>query len=141
MTAARRESSRREGGLALAPLVAVALIVGLLAAIVIPLYIDQNKKARDTAAKSDLTAVAESIRAAVEEGQVDPPTLAVSGTSVTLDGKAVATLSPGVVLGSLQWVSFDDWCIDLIQPAGKHSAKPGYKFEGPDGETKTGQCT
>lgn len=120
---------------------AVAAIVGLLAAIAIPLYLDQVKRGHDAEAKSDLNAVAAGIGAAVAEDQTEAPLLVVSGDSVTLDGQTIATLSPGVVLGELQWVGADDWCIDATHPDGKHAASPGYKYEGPDGDTKAGQCS
>lgn len=128
-------------GLAWRKLLAVAAIVGLLAAIVIPLYFDQVKRGHDAEAKSDLNAVAAGIGAAVGADQTESPSLVVSGTSVTLDGETIATLSPGVVLGELQWVSPDEWCIDARDLEGKHAESPGYKFEGPDGDTKTGQCS
>ncbi|PKQ19086.1 MAG: hypothetical protein CVT68_00380 [Actinobacteria bacterium HGW-Actinobacteria-8] len=120
---------------------AVAAIVGLLAAIAIPLYLDQVKKGRDTRTQSNLNAVVAGIGAAVSADQPEAPSLAVSGTIVTLNGETIATLSPGVVLGELEWVGPEEWCIDARDPDGKHAASPGYKFEGPDGDTKTGQCS
>jgi type II secretory pathway pseudopilin PulG len=122
-------------------LLAIAAIVGLLAAIAVPLYLDQGKKGHDSQTQSDLNAVAASIGAAANADQTEAPSLAVSGTVVTLNGETIATLSPGVVLGELQWVGPDEWCIDARDPDGKHAASPGYKFEGPDGDTKTGQCS
>ena len=121
--------------------VAVLVIVGLLAAIAVPLYLDQVKKSHDATVTSDLNSVADGIVAAVSEGQTEAPSLVVSGAVVTLDGETIATLSPGVVLGELEWDSADKWCIDATDPDGKHAASPGYKFEGPDGDTKTGQCS
>ena len=131
---------RTAEGFAWPKFVAVTAIVGLLAAIAIPLYLDQVKRGHDAESKSDLNAVAVGIGAAVAEDQTEAPLLVVSGDSVTLDGQTIATLSPGVVLGELQWVGADDWCIDAKDPDGKHAESPGYKYEGPDGETKTGQC-
>ncbi len=132
---------RTTEGFAWPKLVAAAAIVGLLAAIAIPLYLDQVKRGHDAEAQADLNAVAAGIGAAVAEDQTDAPVLVVSGDSVTLDGATIATLSSGVVLGELQWEGADDWCIDTRDPAGKHAESPGYKYEGPDGDTKTGQCS
>lgn len=132
---------RTADGFAWPKIIAAAAIVGLLAAIAIPLYLDQVKRGHDVEAKSDLNVVAASIGAAVGDDQTEAPSLVVSGTAVTLDGETIATLSPGVVLGELQWVSSDDWCIDAKDPDGKHAESPGYKFEGPDGDTKAGQCS
>ncbi len=132
---------RTAAGFAWPKLVAVTAIVGLLAAIAIPLYLDQVKKGHDAETKSNLNAVATGIGAAVSADQTESPSLEVSDTAVTLDGETIATLAPGVVLGELQWVSADDWCIDVRDPAGKHANSPGYKFEGPDGDAKSGQCS
>ncbi len=41
----------------------------------------------------------------------------------------------------LHWFGADDWCIDAKDPDGKHAESPGYKYEGPDGDTKAGQCS
>ncbi|WP_291378941.1 type IV pilin protein [Demequina sp.] len=132
---------QRDDGFSLVELITVILIIGLLAAIAIPLYLDQQKKGRDAAAKSDLNAVAKGIRIALDQDQVGVPTLAVSDRTVTLDGETIASLSPGVVLGGLHWTSFDLWCIDVTHPDGDHAKSPGYKFNAPDGDSSSGQCT
>src|SRR5660397_299030 len=123
--------NRTAEGFAWPKLVAVTAIVGLLAAIAIPLYLDQVKRVPDAEAQAALSAVAVGIRAAVAEDQTESPSLAVSGTAVTLDGEIIATLSSGVVLGELQWVGPDEWCIAAKDPDGKHAESPGYKYEGP----------
>lgn len=131
---------RTVNGLAWRRLFASILIVGLLAGIAVPLYINQVKKGHDGRVQANLDAIASGIVAAVSGGQKNPPTLEVSGRTVTLDGNAVTTLSPGVVLGKLHWDSTDNWCIDAMDPAGKHAAESGYMYKAADGKTKNGQC-
>jgi type IV pilus assembly protein PilA len=132
---------RTAKGFSWSKLIAVLMIVGLLAGIAIPLYLDQVKKAHDAKVKSDLNTVANAIVAAVSEDQTEPPVLAVSGRTVTLDGNTIATLSAGMVLGTLHWVNADQWCIDATDPAGKHAEDPGYKYKVADKKTETGQCS
>ena len=132
---------RTAKGLAWRKLFAATLIVGLLAGIAVPVYINQVKKGHDARVQANLNAIANSIVAAVSDGQEDAPTLEVSGRTVTLDGNTVTTLSPGVVLGELQWTSADNWCIDAKDPAGKHAEESGYMYKAADGKTKTGQCS
>lgn len=131
---------RTVNGLAWRRLFASILIVGLLAGIAVPLYLDQVKKGHDARVQANLNAIASGIVAAVSSGQEDPPTLEVSGRTVTLDGNPVTTLSPGVVLGTLHWDSTDAWCIDAMDPAGKHAEEPGYMYKAADEKTRTGQC-
>ena len=126
--------------LALRKLFASILIVGLLAGIAIPVYINQVKKGHDARVQANLNSIASSIVAAVSGGQKNAPTLEVSGRTVTLDGNTVTTLSPGVVLGTLHWVSADSWCIDAKDPAGKHAEETGYMYKAADAKVKTGQC-
>ncbi len=127
-------------GLALRELLASILIVGLLAGVAVPVYINQVKKGHDAGVEANLNTIANDIVAAVSNGQENSPTLEVSGRAVTLDGKTVTTLSPGVVLGTLRWSSADDWCIDAKDPAGKHAEESGYKYRAADKKTTTGQC-
>ena len=127
-------------GLAWRKLFASILIVGLLAGVAVPLYNNQVKKGHDARVQATLNAIGSSIVAAVSNGQQNPPTLEVSGRTVTLDGNTVTTLSPGVVLSTLQWVSANNWCIGAKDPAGKHAAESGYVYKGADGKTSTGQC-
>ena len=126
--------------LALRKLLASVLILGLLAGIAIPVYINQVKKGHDARVEASLNAIGQGISAAVSNGQEDSPRLEVSGRTVTLDGNAVATLPQGVVLGTLKWFGPDNWCVDAKDPAGKHADESGYMYKVADGKTKTGQC-
>ena len=130
----------REDGIAAAEIVATLVILGLLASIAVPLYLDQQKRARDAETKADLTEVAQLVSAHIAETQV-VPTITVDGTEVLIDGTRAATLTTGVVWGKITGVSATTWCIDARHPRGDDAKDPGYKYMASDEKVVKGQCT
>ena len=130
-----------DSGSSLVEILATMIIIGVLAGIAVPLFLDQQKSAHDATTKSDLDVITKGILAGIEEGQTVEPTLTVSATAVLLDGESIGSLSPGVVLGSLHWTDVKDWCIDATHPDGDHAKNPGYKFEAAENKVEIGQCT
>lgn len=133
----RRQS---DDGFSLIELLVVMIIIGLLASIAVPLFLDQRKKSHDAATKSDVNAVSNAVVAYLADNTA-VPALTVTGRDVTIDGKAIARLSPGVVLGPIVGTVATDWCIDATHPDGDRAKVKGYKFDSDDEKVEEGQCT
>ena len=65
----------RDQGFTLIELLVVMIIIGILAAIAIPVFLSQRKKAVDASIKSDIKSYATSVETAAIDGQKYPATL------------------------------------------------------------------
>jgi type IV pilus assembly protein PilA len=144
----RKTQEENEGGFTLIELLVVMIIIGILAAIAIPVFLNQRKKAQDSAAKADVSTVGKELATYFVDNTV-VPTLSISGANrYTLDA---ATATPPVVAQDLGKASANvafttgtganiitdstHWCVSVTNSQGsvktyKYSASGGLSAGG-----------
>jgi len=96
----RKAMEEKDEGFTLIELLVVIIIIGILAAIAIPVFLNQRKKATEASVKSDLRTVANEMETYYTDSQTYPTVAAavgsanVGGTTVTLSkNNSVNTVS------------------------------------------------
>ena len=148
LSSLRKAQEENEGGFTLIELLVVMIIIGILAAIAIPVFLSQRAKAQDTAAKADVSTIGKEVATYYVDNTGSPAlsqtaspgaryvlTLAAVGTAAAVV-QDIGKSSANVVLvdtlgaGAASFVDATHWCVDVQNGQGsqqtyKYSAKGG----------------
>ena len=139
----RKSIEEKDKGFTLIELLVVMIIIGILAAIAIPVFLNQRKKAQDTAATSDVSTLGKEVATYYVDATAALATSGVtftapSGTTagkLNVNGASVGNASAatnGVVLAKQTFTNDTTWCVSATNANGD-KAKTGYRYSAAGG--------
>jgi type IV pilus assembly protein PilA len=116
-TRIRKSLNQKDKGFTLIELLVVIIIIGILAAVAIPIFLNQRKKAVDASMKSDARSIATQMETAFTDNQTYPASIDVSGQELTI-GEETVILSPNNVAGVFVDAPNAAFCVELRNTKG-----------------------
>jgi type IV pilus assembly protein PilA len=145
MLARIRKAQENEGGFTLIELLVVMIIIGILAAIAIPVFLNQRKKANDTAGKADVSTLGKEVATYFVDNTVNPAVTGPASGRYTVNGLDAGKVSNNIALTGFHGNSgtiagatnATAWCVDVTVTGGTQT---NYKYSATNG-LASGTCT
>lgn len=134
---------KEDKGFTLIELLVVMIIIGILAAIAIPIFLSQRKKAEDSAAKADVSTLGKEIATYYVDNTAVPSVTQVNGayligTDNVGNSSANVELGDGIQSEPSGPITATTWCIDVTNAQGD-KATTGFKYSAAGG-LEEGAC-
>jgi len=139
----QKSIEKRDAGFTLIELLVVMIIIGILAAIAIPLFLNQRKKAEDSAAKADVSTLGKEVATWYVDNTTTPVISVSGGVYYIGDGTDTTTVGNQSANVSISSAATDlagstTWCVAVKNPNGD-KAVAGFEYSAAAGLAE-GSC-